>query len=145
MRLLFVCSGNTCRSAMAAAIARSRLAVGGASDVDVESAGSAAAAGDPAMPDAIAVARRHGLALDTHRTKALTRELVEAADHILVMKAEHEQRVQELVPSASVTCLEIDDPIGRGERAYEDAWRQLDDRIAEFLVSLAYGPQTREH
>ena len=132
MRLLFVCSGNTCRSAMAAAIARSRVAP----EVEVESAGTGAVAGDRAMPEAIAVARRHGLALDDHRTKALTRELVESADHVLVMKPEHGQRVQELVASAPVTCLEIDDPIGRGEDAYEDAWRQLDDRIAAYLAGI---------
>jgi protein-tyrosine-phosphatase len=35
-----------------------------------------------------------------------------------------------------VTCLEIDDPIGRGELAYEESWRQLDDRIAAFLAKL---------
>lgn len=132
MRLLFVCSGNTCRSAMASAIARSRVAPG----VDVDSAGTSAAAGDRAMPEAIAVASLHGLALDDHRTKALTRELVESADHVLVMKPEHARRVQELVPSAPVTCLEIDDPIGLGEDAYEEAWRQLDDRIAAFLAKV---------
>ena len=132
MRLLFVCSGNTCRSAMAAAIARSRVAPG----VEVDSAGTGAAPGDPAMPEAVAVARRHGLALDDHRTKALTRELVESADHVLVMKPEHGQRVQQLLPAAQVTCLEIDDPIGRGELAYEESWRQLDDRIAAFLAKL---------
>ena len=132
MRLLFVCSGNTCRSAMAATIARSRLAP----EVEVDSAGTAAAAGDRAMPEAIAVARRHGLRLDDHTTKALTRELVESADHVLVMKPEHGRRVQELAASASVNCLEIDDPIGRGELAYEEAWRQLDERIAAFLAGI---------
>jgi protein-tyrosine-phosphatase len=136
MRLLFVCSGNTCRSAMAAAIARSRGAARGAADVHVESAGTAAATGDPAMPEAIAAARRHGVALEDHRTKALTRELVESADHVLVMKPEHAQRVQELVPAALVTCLEIEDPIGRGEVAYEEAWQQLDERIAAFLGGI---------
>lgn len=117
---------------MAAAIARSRVVP----PVEVDSAGTAAAAGDRAMPEAVAVAQRHGLALDDHRTKALTRELVESADHVLVMKPEHAQRVQELVPSAAVTCLEIDDPIGQGEHAYEESWRQLDDRIAAFLAKI---------
>jgi protein-tyrosine phosphatase len=118
---------------MAAAIARERIATRGLEDVDVESAGTAAVDGDPAMPEAIEVAGRHGLPLDDHRTMALTRELIESADHVLVMKPEHAQRVTELVPSARVVCLDIDDPIGRGAAAYEGAWRRLEVAIDRFL------------
>ena len=74
--------------------------------------------------------------LEQHRTQSLTRELIESADHVLVMKAEHGRRVQELVPEASVTCLEIEDPIGRGDAAYEEAWGRLDARIGNFLDAL---------
>jgi protein-tyrosine phosphatase len=132
MRLLFVCTGNTCRSPMAAVIARSEVARRGAS-VEVESAGTAAADGAPAMPEAIAAARERGLDLDAHRTKALTPALVESADHILVMTPEHGRRVQDLFPAASVTCLDVEDPIGRGEPAYREAWERLELSIGRFL------------
>jgi protein-tyrosine phosphatase len=133
MRLLFVCTGNTCRSPMAAVIARSEAARRGADDVEVESAGTAAGDGDPAMPEAIAAAREHGLDLDPHRTKALTAALVESADHVLVMTPEHGRRVKELFPAANVTCLDVDDPIGRGEPAYREAWERLELSIGRFL------------
>ena len=118
---------------MAAVIARDELASRGASGVEVESAGTAAADGDPAMPEAMQVARAHGLELDDHRTKALTPALVESADHVLVMTPEHARRVKELVPAAPVTCLDVDDPIGRGEAAYEEAWQRLELAIARFF------------
>jgi protein-tyrosine-phosphatase len=120
---------------MAAVIARSEVARRGASGVEVESAGTAAADGAPAMPEAIAAARERGLDLDAHRTKALTPALVESADHILVMTPEHGRRVQDLFPAASVTCLDVEDPIGRGAAAYEAAWQQLELSIGRFLDS----------
>jgi protein-tyrosine-phosphatase len=133
MRLLFVCSGNTCRSAMAEVIARSELAARGASGVELESAGTHAAEGDGAMPEAIAVAQRRGLDLEGHATKPLTASLVESADHVLVMKPEHGERVRELVRGAAVTCLDVEDPIGRGASVYEETWMQLQHAIGGFL------------
>jgi protein-tyrosine-phosphatase len=52
------------------------------------------------------------------------------------MKPEHGRSVQDLVPSTSVTCLEIEDPIGRGDAAYEETWGQLEARIGEFLETV---------
>ncbi len=134
MKLLFVCTGNTCRSAMASVIAR-HLASVKAADVEIDSAGTGAANGDPAMPQAVETARLHELDLSDHRTKPLTRDLAEWADHVLVMEDWQADRVRELAPNADVASLGVSDPFGNALDTYERTWQQLETRIGEFLAT----------
>jgi protein-tyrosine phosphatase len=97
LRLLFVCSGNVCRSPMAAAIA-DRVALELAREVEIRSAGTLGLVGRPATPSVVAACREIGLDLAAHRSQGLTEELVRWADRILVMEPEHAVRVRELVP-----------------------------------------------
>src|SRR5690606_20371361 len=84
MQLLFVCTGNTCRSPMAEAIARAAVADRQV-DVQVGSAGTSAWEGAPASDGALLVALEQGLALEGHRARTLSRELVADADLVLTM------------------------------------------------------------
>src|ERR671921_117393 len=104
MRILFVCTGNTCRSAMAEGIARRVASERGLSDLAVASAGTGAnpfPAGTP-MPEfgasdgALLVALENGIDLGGHRARPLTRELVQQADLVLAMGDRHLARVAEL-------------------------------------------------
>lgn len=92
MVVLFVCTGNTCRSAMAEAIGRGLAARRNISSVVFASAGTSAWEGAPASDGAILVGIERQLDLNTHRSRALTRELVEASDVILGMGAHHVER-----------------------------------------------------
>ena len=85
MRLLFVCTGNTCRSAIAEALARREAIERGLADVEVSSAGTSAWDGAPASDGALLVALERGLDISTHRSQQLTRELVQSHDVVLVM------------------------------------------------------------
>src|SRR4051794_7273086 len=87
--LLFVCTGNTCRSPMAEAIARAELERRGWSNVRVASAGLAAAAGEPATREAVVVAARRGLDLGGHRARQLSAEIIGWADLVLGMSSSH--------------------------------------------------------
>jgi protein-tyrosine-phosphatase len=82
-RILFVCAGNTCRSAMAEGIARARL--GPLAGVVLESAGLYALDEAPATPHAVTVAAEAGVDLSGHRACSVTREMVGIADRIYVM------------------------------------------------------------
>jgi len=93
--LLFVCTGNTCRSPMAEAVARAELARRGWSHVDIRSAGIGAVTGSPASEHAVSVAAAHGLDLSAHRSAPLTPELVDWADLILAMSPSHLQVLDE--------------------------------------------------
>ena len=94
--LLFVCTGNTCRSPMAAAIARAAVARRGWSHVRVASAGVAAAPGSPASEPVIPVLEEEGIELGEHEARSLTPDLIEWADSILVMGPAHLSAVEAL-------------------------------------------------
>ncbi|MDH5235764.1 MAG: RpiB/LacA/LacB family sugar-phosphate isomerase, partial [Gemmatimonadota bacterium] len=96
MRLLFVCTGNTCRSAMAEAIARRLAASRGLEDVTVQSSGTSAWEGAPASDGALLVALEQGLDLNGHRARVLSKEIVAEADLILVMSTHHRDRAHAL-------------------------------------------------
>src|SRR5215207_8840018 len=87
--ILFVCTGNTCRSPLAEGIARDELQRRGWANVEVASAGLAAHAGAAASEFAVSVAERHGVSLDAHRSRSITPELVEWADLVLAMGPSH--------------------------------------------------------
>ncbi|WP_071542372.1 low molecular weight protein arginine phosphatase [Neomoorella thermoacetica] len=97
--ILFVCTGNTCRSSMAAAIA-AKLAKERGLDVTISSAGLAAREGDPATPEAVQALAEMGLDLSSHRARQLTAATVRDADLILTMTAEHRERILRDYPEA---------------------------------------------
>jgi len=88
-RILFVCTGNTCRSPMAEALARRAVAERGGDHVTVASAGVAGSGGSPASAGARSAAASAGLDLSGHRSSGLTAERVEEADLILTMSPSH--------------------------------------------------------
>lgn len=93
MKILFVCSGNTCRSPLAEAIARREAIERGMLDVDVESAGTSAYDGAPASDGSLLVALERRLDIGAHQARLLTRELVEQATLILTMAPPHLDQV----------------------------------------------------
>jgi protein-tyrosine-phosphatase len=129
MRVLFVCTGNICRSPFAEAVARS---VG---HVEVESAGLAAYEGSGPTDDALAVARELGYDLSAHRARPVTKEMLERADLVVGMTADH---VSALGGSARLLGeVDLDDPIGRGPDAYRRAYAQIERDVRKLLEERA--------
>ena len=99
-QVLFVCTGNTCRSPLAAAIAQAWFERHGI-DADAVSAGIGAVDDAPASDGALAVAGEAGLDLGAHRAQLLTRPQVLAADLVLTMGERHREFIRVLAPEAA--------------------------------------------
>ena len=130
-KILFVCTGNTCRSPMAERLMKKILG----SEYDVESAGLAANPDSPASDNAIEVMREHDIDLSNHRSRKLTTEMISEADNIYVMTPYALQAIKELVPTANVQMLHekgISDPYGRNVDVYrqsaDDIWNAVQQR-----------------
>lgn len=125
---LFVCSGNTCRSAMAEAIGNAEVATRfkipfeslATSKIKMLSAGITAKPGAPMTAEAQTALRHVGVPVPEHATRRLTAEMVEQAEVVYCMTQAHCRAVIEMFPSAAMKtkCLDpngdIDDPIGAG-------------------------------
>jgi protein-tyrosine phosphatase len=105
MRVLMVCTGNQCRSPMAAALMKRALRSRGCSDIEVSSAGTQAAVGAPATELAIGALRVRGVDISEHLSTPLTeRELLDA-DLVVAMSREHVDAIADVAPEARAKVL----------------------------------------
>jgi L-threonylcarbamoyladenylate synthase len=153
-RIVFVCTGNTCRSPLAEALCRKLLAERLGCSPDelprrgfvVQSAGIAAMMEEEASPQAVAVARALGADLSGHRSQPVTRALLAQADHLIGMTQSHLRAILSYLPPGGVRPRllaadddEVVDPLGCAEEVYHACAQQILKHLEKLLPEVQKG------
>ena len=143
MNILFVCTGNTCRSPMAAALFN-KIAMEKNLDVRIESAGLFAQDGDGASPEAIVAMKKYDIDLLPHHAQMIDRELIDKSDLILTMSAAHKLIVDVAAQDKTYTLCEfagvdgdIDDPFGGDIDEYEECAAEIYSALLKVAEKIA--------
>ncbi|HAH20244.1 MAG: threonylcarbamoyl-AMP synthase [Omnitrophica WOR_2 bacterium GWF2_43_52] len=148
-RVLFICTGNSCRSVMAQGLLSKVLREKNRVDVEVLSAGVGAFNGLAPTSETLALLSREGVNLSAYRSQRVNRIMLKSSDLILVMDAMQQARVVELAPNVekrvyllkefarlSLDNVNIPDPIGQGMDYYEKTFFTIKEAIEKIVTLL---------
>jgi len=151
LRILLICTGNTCRSPMAEVLLNKKIRETGLTEqIKVLSAGLYTAGGSPASSGAKAAVMKRGLDLTIHRSRQLQPEDIQAADLVLVMTGAHKRALLELAPQSGAKVhtlaeyageqVDVPDPFGGTGEIYEACAAEIDrllNKVWQKLTNLA--------
>ena len=141
MKILFVCTGNTCRSPMAEGLFKKIVSEKGIDDIECSSAGLFAMSGDEVSQNSVKACERFGVDISPHRARRITSYILDETDKFVCMTKDHAASLSLYVPSEKIVVLGdgIPDPYGGNIETYmvcansirTAIYEQFDDIISE--------------
>jgi len=142
MNILFVCTGNTCRSPMAAGL-MNKEAIKRNLDIRIESAGIFAQEGENASTEAIIAMHEYGVDLTGHHSQMINEELIEKSDLILTMTPAHKMVFNNVASDKTFTVgefagldFDIEDPFGGDVEDYLKTAAQLEEAVLKIAERI---------
>lgn len=154
MNILFVCTGNTCRSSMAEGIFKYLINENNIENINVSSAGISAFEGEGANEKAIYTLNKKGIDILNHKARQLTKEIIESSDLILTMTSSHKSMILNAVPNlidkvytlkefayiinneAHGKDLNIQDPFGLDYNFYEKTAEEIEEQLKKIIKNI---------
>ena len=138
LNITFVCTGNTCRSAMAEGLFKKMLSERGLTDISCRSCGLAAFTGDNATPQAVEVCAERGVDLSTHRATIFNQYILDETDIMVCMTESHKSAVMKINPTFRILIPDggVPDPYGGSVGIYRECADTLERFLAKFLDSI---------
>ena len=143
-KIMFICSGNTCRSPLAEGLFKKYLKENNITDIDVGSAGVGAFAGDGVSINSILVANNRGVDISSHRARNINPEHILTTDLFFCMSDSHKQVLSRHCNEEKIVVLNVADPYGRPIEVYEECAKQLESQFPAILERIQNAVSIRE-
>ncbi len=135
-KIMFICSGNTCRSPLAEGLFKKYLNENNITDIEVGSAGIGAFPGDGVSINSILVAGSRGIDISEHRARNINPEHLMSTDLFFCMSDSHKQVLLRHCDENKIVVLNVPDPYGRPIEAYEECAKMLENQFPQILEKI---------
>lgn len=142
-KVLFVCSGNTCRSPMAEGLFNKFLSDNKIDNIVCESAGVSALNGDCASLNAIFALQKRGIDISNHRASHLNPQKIMKTDLFVCMSEAHKKAILPFCHLSQIMVLDVNDPYMQSLEVYEKCARQIEEQFPDLLLKIQNMPVVR--
>ncbi len=135
-KVMFICSGNTCRSPLAEGLFRHWLANENISDIEVSSAGVSVFPGDEVSVNSAIIAINRGVNISLHRARQLNPQHIPETDLFVCMTLSHARALQRFCDSSKIMVLNVPDPYGKSLEIYEECAKIIESQFSQILEKI---------